>query len=281
MSDITRSQARPRSSFATTRFTTRSPGSPTAPCSSTGCESRSRRALRTGDQHAVLFLDLDRFKLINDGFSHAVGDELLVAVARRLDADLRPGDTVARLGGDEFTILLEDIDSPEMAMRGRPSGSTTPFVTRSSSRARSSASRVSIGIAVSESNSEAAELMRNADIAMYAAKAHSEDAVAVFDVSMHSRVVARLQVETELRRVIEERRLAIAYQPIVDLAERRHLRLRGAGALARGRRVRLAGPVHPRRRGHRADPAARPHRPRRRLRAARAIGAARAWSATT
>ncbi|HYH61624.1 MAG TPA: diguanylate cyclase, partial [Solirubrobacterales bacterium] len=187
------------------------------------------RALRTGDKHAVLFVDLDRFKLINDSFSHAVGDELLIAVARRLDADLRPGDTVARLGGDEFTILLEEVDSPEMAMRVAKRIHDTlrnPIVVAG----QELSIRVSIGIAVSESNSEAAELMRNADIAMYAAKAHSEDAVAVFDVSMHSRVVARLQVETELRRVIEERRLDIAYQPIIDLGQRR---IYGFEALAR------------------------------------------------
>ena len=187
------------------------------------------RALRTGSCHAVLFVDIDRFKLINDSFSHAVGDELLVAAARRLDADLRPGDTVARLGGDEFTILLESIESPESAIHiaERIDASLREPILVSGQELSIT---VSTGIAISETDSEAAELMRNADIAMYAAKIDSEKAIAVFDVSMHSRVVERLQVETELRKVLEERRLGIAYQPIVDLSSRR---INGFEALAR------------------------------------------------
>jgi diguanylate cyclase (GGDEF)-like protein/PAS domain S-box-containing protein len=187
------------------------------------------RALRTGVTHAVLFVDIDRFKLINDSFSHAVGDELLVAAARRLDADLRPGDTVARLGGDEFTILLEGIDSPQTAIHiaDRIDESLREPILASGQELSIT---VSTGIAVSERDSEAAELMRNADIAMYAAKVDSEKSVAVFDVSMHSRVVERLQVETELRKVLEEGRLEIAYQPIVDLSSRR---INGFEALAR------------------------------------------------
>ncbi|MDX6585912.1 MAG: hypothetical protein QOI31_385 [Solirubrobacterales bacterium] len=187
------------------------------------------RALRTGVSHAVLFVDIDRFKLINDSFSHAVGDEILVAAARRLDADLRPGDTVARLGGDEFTILLEGIDSPETAVdiAERIEESLREPILVSGQELSIT---VSTGIAVSERDAEAAELMRNADIAMYAAKIDPEKAIAVFDVSMHSRVVERLQVETELRRVLEEGGLGIAYQPIVDLSSRR---INGFEALAR------------------------------------------------
>jgi diguanylate cyclase (GGDEF)-like protein/PAS domain S-box-containing protein len=187
------------------------------------------RALRSGSSHAVLFVDIDRFKLINDSFSHAVGDELLIAAARRLDADLRPGDTVARLGGDEFTILLEGIDSPEAAIHvaERIDASLKEPILVSGQELSIT---VSTGIAISNRNSDAAELMRNADIAMYAAKIDAEQAIAVFDVSMHSRVVERLQVETELRRILEERRLGIAYQPIIDLAKRR---IYGFEALAR------------------------------------------------
>ncbi len=187
------------------------------------------RALRTGSSHAVLFVDIDRFKLINDSFSHAVGDELLIAAARRLDSDLRPGDTVARLGGDEFTILLEGIDGPETAIEiaERIDASLREPILVSGQELSIT---VSTGIALSEHDSEAAELMRNADIAMYAAKLETEQSIAVFDVSMHSRVVERLQVETELRRVLEEHRLEIAYQPIVDLSSRR---ITGFEALAR------------------------------------------------
>ncbi len=187
------------------------------------------RAVRSGCRHAVLFVDIDRFKLINDSFSHAVGDELLIAAARRLDADLRPGDTVARLGGDEFTILLEGIESPEAAVRiaERIEASLREPILVSGQEL---AITVSAGIAISDRESEAAELMRNADIAMYAAKLDAEKAIAVFDVSMHSRVVERLQIETELRRVLEEGRLGIAYQPIIDLARRR---IHGFEALAR------------------------------------------------
>ena len=103
-----------------------------------------------GYRHAVLFVDLDRFKLINDSFSHAVGDELLVAAARRLDADLRPGDTVARLGGDEFTILLEGIDSPET--RSTVAERIDDVAARADPRLRPGAQHhgLSIGIAISE-----------------------------------------------------------------------------------------------------------------------------------
>jgi diguanylate cyclase (GGDEF)-like protein/PAS domain S-box-containing protein len=188
-----------------------------------------RRASRTPMSHAVLFIDVDRFKLINDGFSHAVGDELLMAIARRLEANLRPGDTVARLGGDEFTVLLEGVEGVEGAVTTAERINALlrePFRVAGQELGISA----SIGIAVSEVRSQAVELMRNADIAMYDAKLHPNPAVAVFDVSMRSRVVAQLQVETALRKVVEEGALGIAYQPIVDVATRR---IAGFEALAR------------------------------------------------
>jgi diguanylate cyclase (GGDEF)-like protein len=178
---------------------------------------------------AVLFLDLDRFKLVNDGFSHAVGDQLLIAIARRLTSGLRPSDTVARLGGDEFTILLDGVGSETEAaeiaerilhafdepfeMDGREL-----FVT------------ASVGISLSEPGSRPGELMRNADMAMYEAKRHGAARAALFDASMHSRVVSQLELENELRQAIEERRLRVFYQPIVDLGTGR---LSGFEALAR------------------------------------------------
>jgi diguanylate cyclase (GGDEF)-like protein/PAS domain S-box-containing protein len=178
---------------------------------------------------AVLFLDLDRFKLVNDSFSHAIGDRLLVALARRLEVGLRPSDTVARLGGDEFTILLDGIDSEreagEVADRVQ-NALTDPFEIDG----RELIVAASVGIALSEPHSRPAELMRNADIAMYDAKQLGSGRASLFNAHMHSRVVSQLELESELRRAIEDRRLRVFYQPIVDLGTGR---LTGFEALAR------------------------------------------------
>jgi len=188
------------------------------------------RAKRDGRYRCgVLFLDLNRFKRVNDAFSHAVGDQLLVALARRLQTAMREGDTVARLGGDEFTVLLHDIESVEAAKRVAKRIQSTverPF----SSDGRDLIVTASIGIAASEPGSEATELMRNADIAMYEAKVSSEDGTAVFSASMRKRVVGQLKLEAELRHAIEGERLRIFYQPIVELEQGT---LSGLEALAR------------------------------------------------
>jgi diguanylate cyclase (GGDEF)-like protein/PAS domain S-box-containing protein len=176
---------------------------------------RAIRDPRTGC--AVLFLDIDRFKLVNDSLSHAVGDNLLIALAGRVAAALRPGDTVARLGGDEFTVLLEDVMAPEDATvvadrilhsldEAFEVDGNELFVT------------ASIGISLSSPGLGSADLMRNADIAMYDAKRRGRSRNAVFDESMHRRVVDRLARETELRQVVECSLLGIHYQPIIDLA---------------------------------------------------------------
>jgi diguanylate cyclase (GGDEF)-like protein/PAS domain S-box-containing protein len=178
---------------------------------------------------AVLFLDLNRFKLVNDGFSHAIGDQLLVALARRLEIGLRPGDTFARLGGDEFTILLDGIaslgEAAEVAERIQHALSE-PFAIDG----RELVVTASIGIALSERDSRPAELMRNADIAMYDAKRQGAARASVFSAHMHSRVKSELQLEAELRRAIDDRRLRVFYQPIVDVGSGR---LTGFEALAR------------------------------------------------
>ncbi len=186
--------------------------------------ARSRR--EPEHRCAVLFLDLDRFKRINDGFSHAVGDELLVALGRRLTGILRPADTVARggpdglvarLGGDEFTILLEDLDSPERArdVAGRIQRALEePFRIRD----RELVVSASVGISISKPGASALEMMRNADIAMYDAKRQGTARWSVFTDAMHNRVLGQVELETELRRVIEEGRLRVFYQPVVDLA---------------------------------------------------------------
>ena len=189
-----------------------------------------RRAEReTNHRCAVLFLDLDRFKVVNDGFNHAVGDQLLVATARRLTSSLRPGDTVARIGGDEFTVLLDGVDSieevKEIAARAQ-SALTQPFRIEE----RELVITASIGIAMNHSGARAAELLRNADIAMYNAKREGTARHAIFNTSMHKRVVTRLRLETELREAIEAERLRVFYQPIVDLESGR---LTGFEALTR------------------------------------------------
>jgi diguanylate cyclase (GGDEF)-like protein/PAS domain S-box-containing protein len=165
---------------------------------------------------AVLFLDLDRFKLVNDTLSHAVGDRLLIAVANRLSGAVRPGDTVARLGGDEFTVLLPEVCSPVAA--------TT--VADRLHRALTRVFRVdghelfltgSIGISLSAPQTSAADLLRNADIAMYEAKRKGLSRPAVFSDEMRRRMVERLTRENDLRRAVEEGLMRVHFQPIVDL----------------------------------------------------------------
>jgi diguanylate cyclase (GGDEF)-like protein/PAS domain S-box-containing protein len=189
-----------------------------------------KRAERDRDHRcAVLFLDLDRFKLVNDGFSHAAGDSLLVALARRLTAHLRPGDTVARIGGDEFTILLDGIRSTgeptEIAERIQRTLSD-PF----HMGGHDLVVTVSVGITVGERGSKPAELLRDADISMYAAKRQGGARSATFDEAMRSRVVTELQLEGDLRRAIEQQQLRVFYQPIFELGSGR---LTGFEALAR------------------------------------------------
>jgi diguanylate cyclase (GGDEF)-like protein/PAS domain S-box-containing protein len=181
---------------------------------------------------AVLFLDIDRFKLVNDSLSHAVGDRLLVLAATRIAESLRPGDSVARIGGDEFTVLLEDVQADKLEH----------FATLVARRVQESLNEVfkiddhrlfataSIGISLSTAQISAEDLLRNADIAMYEAKRRSRGQCAVFDESMHHHVTNRLRRENDLRRAIEQSLLRVHYQPIVDLKTGR---VRGFEALAR------------------------------------------------
>jgi diguanylate cyclase (GGDEF)-like protein/PAS domain S-box-containing protein len=178
---------------------------------------------------AILFLDIDRFKLVNDSLSHAVGDTLLVAFAERVSAALRPGDTAARLGGDEFTVLLEDVVDLDQAtvVADRILRSVAEVFEAQGNEVTVSAS---IGIALSAPELSPADLMRNADIAMYDAKRLGGARTSVFDQRMQRGVIDRLARETSLRRVVEGSLLKIHYQPIVELATGR---VTGLEALAR------------------------------------------------
>jgi diguanylate cyclase (GGDEF)-like protein/PAS domain S-box-containing protein len=180
---------------------------------------RSLRRAKQGNEHtfAVLFLDLDRFKVVNDSLGHLVGDRLLNGIARRLEACLRPGDTVARLGGDEFAILLDEIrevdDAKQVAERIHRK-LTLPFQLEG----HEVFTTASIGIAVSASHYEQPDdLLRDADMAMYRAKALGKARHEMFDAEMHTRAVAMLQMESELRRAVERQEFLLHYQPIVSL----------------------------------------------------------------
>ncbi len=166
---------------------------------------------------AVLFLDFDRFKLINDSLGHMVGDQLLIAIAGRLKSNVRPGDTVARLGGDEFTILLEDLNQSnevEVVAARLLKSLTLPF----NLSGREVFTSASIGIAHSTMGYHYAEdMLRDADIAMYRAKTLGKARFEIFDPSMHANAVNLLRIETDLWRAIERDELYLEYQPIVSL----------------------------------------------------------------
>ncbi len=198
------------------------------------------RAKRDRDlRFAVLFLDLDRFKVINDSLGHLLGDQLLIAVARRLEACLRSSDTVARvpspatvarLGGDEFTILLEDIrdtaNATGVAERIQQE-LAVPFLLGGTEAFTSA----SIGITVGPAGySQPDEMLRDADAAMYAAKAGGKARYEVFDAAMRARALARLQLESELRKALERQEFCLHYQPILALKSGR---LAGFEALLR------------------------------------------------
>jgi diguanylate cyclase (GGDEF)-like protein/PAS domain S-box-containing protein len=177
----------------------------------------SRAERQSGYQLAVLFLDCDRFKVVNDSLGHAIGDQLLQAVAQRLEDSLRPGDVVARLGGDEFAILLENLQSPQDAehIATRINQSLTKFFSLEGHTVYISGS---IGIAFNSQHSQQPEdLLRDADTAMYRAKAAGKSQYAVFEGTMHEQAQRSLQLETDLRCAIEAEQFQLFYQPIWSL----------------------------------------------------------------
>jgi diguanylate cyclase (GGDEF)-like protein len=175
---------------------------------------------RLGSRFAVLYLDLDRFKIVNDSLGHLVGDELLVAVSRRLESCLRPGDLIARLGGDEFAILVQALNDTMqanvVALRVQEALGV-PF----SVAGREVVTSASIGIAISHfeyTNPE--EIMRDADTAMYEAKTRGKARHELFDADMHARALDRLGLESDLREAVKSGAFEMYYQPIVSLSTR-------------------------------------------------------------
>ena len=168
---------------------------------------------------AVLFLDLDRFKNINDSLGHGVGDELLVEISRRFAENLRPGDTVARLGGDEFALLVHDVDGAIEASRVAERVQAV-LMHRFEVGNQEVFTSASIGIALSSGGyREPEEMLRDADIAMYRAKAAGKARYEVFDREMHRTAVALLRLETDLRQALARQEFLVHYQPIVDLGD--------------------------------------------------------------
>ncbi|MBA2692265.1 MAG: EAL domain-containing protein [Rubrobacter sp.] len=184
-----------------------------------GLGRRLRSSKRYGEEgaFAVLFIDLDNFKVVNDSLGHSTGDVLLVAVAERMRASLRPRDTIARLGGDEFTVLISEVSGTEEAEQVAdrlleelqepfPIGGYELFTT------------ASVGIVVGDRDYEKPEdLLRDADTAMYRAKDLGRSRKGVFERTMHSRAVALFELETELRRAMEREEFVVHYQPITSL----------------------------------------------------------------
>jgi diguanylate cyclase (GGDEF)-like protein len=185
------------------------------------------RAERGSEPVAVLFCDLDGFKTVNDSLGHRTGDRLLVLVAERLIGCLRPADSIARLGGDEFAVLLEELREPGDAARAAQrllDALKAPFELRD----REFFISASIGIAAGAGDAET--LLRDADLAMYRAKARGKGRYAVYEPSMHTAIVERLELEVDMKRALEREELAVVYQPVFSLVDGR---VTGVEALVR------------------------------------------------
>ena len=197
---------------------------------------RLERAIARADRHndyqfAVLFIDIDRFKIVNDSLGHPAGDELLIQVSERILSSLRlqdlvarpvigswkgKDDTLARLGGDEFTILLDDIRDPSDSVRVAEriqNSFAEPFVIRN----QDVFATASIGIAANSGPANAVDVLRDADTAMYRAKLLGGARCEIFDQAMHEHSVNRLNLETDLRRALERKEFRVYYQPIIEL----------------------------------------------------------------
>ncbi len=189
----------------------------------------TRRDLTTGSL-AVLFLDLDGFKEVNDTLGHSTGDQLLVQVAQRLRTQVRPSDTVARFGGDEFAVLAEDLSDPAYTITLAERINT---VVAEPYQLAGTAVYVSASIGIAHSGEharDAEQLLRNADLAMYQAKGAAAGGYALYDPSMHAGLVERVRLESDLRTAIERQELLVYYQPLMNM---RTGRISGVEALVR------------------------------------------------
>jgi diguanylate cyclase (GGDEF)-like protein/PAS domain S-box-containing protein len=201
-----------------------------------------QNVLRYPDHHyAVLFLDLDHFKMVNDSLGHSSGDELLIMIAERLKSCLRPGDTVARLGGDEFVLLLENIETvAEAALVAERI--QIQFAPPFKINGQDVFTAASVGIVWGTPEyRHPGEVLRDADIAMYRAKAMGKACYQVFDTHMRDNVVSRLELEAALRRALEQQELRVYYHPIMSLTSNRLL---GIEALVRWESLEK-GLIHP------------------------------------
>jgi diguanylate cyclase (GGDEF)-like protein/PAS domain S-box-containing protein len=216
----------------------------------TGLANRARMRTRIGEALlastgeatalALLFIDLDGFKAVNDSLGHAMGDELLRLAADRLLGAVRPDDTVARLGGDEFAVLLPpcaELGGPREVARRLLHVLEAPFILGDAEVAVSA----SVGVAIARASDDADSLVRDADLAMYRAKAMGKGRVEMFEPEMYAHVLRKVELERELRGAIDRDELAVVYQPIVDM---RSGRVVSVEALLRWD-SRLRGPVGP------------------------------------
>ena len=175
------------------------------------------RRVRTGGEVVVLFLDLDDFKVVNDGLGHAAGDEMLVEAAHRLRRCVRPSDTVARLGGDEFVLVCE-LDRPHevAALCDRVLGAlATPVRIAGQTLVMSG----SLGVVIGDDDQEPADLLRDADVAMYRSKADGRGRSTLFTASLRAEAVTRLEQEADLRTAVEGGHLVVHYQPVIDAVD--------------------------------------------------------------
>jgi diguanylate cyclase (GGDEF)-like protein len=190
------------------------------------------RARRSTGGVAVLFLDLDRFKVVNDSLGHSVGDRLLVAVADRISGSIRPGDTAGRFGGDEFIVVCDDVHDEAEALRLADrlvASLEEPFVLAGGSEPIFLSASVGVSMA-SDGREDPASMIRDADAAMYRAKERGRARCELFDHDMRERVVARLETENDLRRALERDELRLDYQAFVDVTTQAVV---GAEALVR------------------------------------------------
>jgi diguanylate cyclase (GGDEF)-like protein/PAS domain S-box-containing protein len=193
-----------------------------------------RSARSASPQYAVLFIDLDGFKLVNDSLGHIIGDRFLVAISQRLQSQLRPGDSLARLGGDEFAVLAENVSTPEdvCAIAERLLNALAEPFRIADHELFGSAS---VGVVVGGAQYRSVDaVLRDADIAMYRAKSSGRGGYELFDPDMHATALKRLTLETELRRAVERKEFSIFYQPIVELSTSRII---GLEALLRWKRA--------------------------------------------